>query len=172
MIPRYSLNRKLGGTQTRAGRHGEETYLLLLPVSEPRFFQSVSQSLYCVHYPGCYFSCHLFHTELELVPWLFHIPLPACVFHFWAIQSPTNFMKSLICFTSSIKIRTKNSTFSHFLPWLPRYTSSSYLKKNRSHLCCWTCSFFLLTDPIMFWQSFVAHASDWKKSLERKEIYI
>ena len=43
--PRYSLNRGLGGPQSRSGNFGEDKNLLTLPGFEPRYFGSTFLSL-------------------------------------------------------------------------------------------------------------------------------
>jgi hypothetical protein len=50
--PSYPLNRRLGGPQSRYGRSGEETNLLLLSFIEPQFLgrPAHSQSIYRPNY--------------------------------------------------------------------------------------------------------------------------
>jgi hypothetical protein len=44
-IPRYPLNTRMGGFQSRSWRCGDETILLSLPVIEPRFLGQQTRSL-------------------------------------------------------------------------------------------------------------------------------
>ena len=53
--PRYLFDRKPGGPQSRSGRFGVDTILLILPGPEPQTVQPVAQSLKWLPYSS---SCH------------------------------------------------------------------------------------------------------------------
>ena len=76
-------------------------------------------------------------------------------------------MKSLCCFTSSTTFRTKNNTFGNYQPLSSLIILINFIqlyeKTSRWRFCFWICLFFLLTDPVMFWTSFVMYTSHWKK---------
>jgi hypothetical protein len=65
--PRYLLDRRLGGPQSRSGHGGEENNFQSLPGFEPQIIQPVAQR-YTTELSRLLFSCNLvFNDELGMI---------------------------------------------------------------------------------------------------------